>query len=97
MPKSFSDRHITQRYMRRYGETARTRAWAGRRVQIRTENGVWRENARGYTTAGSPEAWILPFEEAVKQIDHCGPEKRGSFILAPDEPDIVIARRKQAT
>ncbi|EYD71774.1 hypothetical protein Lokhon_01844 [Limimaricola hongkongensis DSM 17492] len=56
-------------------------------VHIRTENGVWRTGGRGYTWAGKPDAWVLPFEEAVKRISHCGPEKHGAFILAePDTP-----------
>lgn len=91
MPKGFSNRHITQAYMRRYGDTARVRAWSGRRVHIRTENGVWRDGGAGYTDAGARDAWILPFEEAVRQIAHCGPEKKGTFLLVDRESDVVVS------
>lgn len=83
----FSDTHITQRYMRRYGETARVRSWHGKLVHIRTENGVWRTNGHGYTFAGEPDAWVLLFEDAVKQIAHCGPEKQGAFLIPPSKAD----------
>ena len=83
---SFSDGHITQAYLRRYGmDTKRARSWAGKLVHIRTENGIWRENARGYTMIERGDAWVLPFEEAVSQISHCGPEKRGAFVLFKEE------------
>ncbi len=87
----YSDKHITQRYLRRYGmETKRAKAWRGKAVHIRTENGVWRIDGAGYTSPGTPDAWVLPFEDAVKQIDHCGPEKRGSFLLAQGQNPIHI-------
>lgn len=78
----FSDHHITQKYLRRYGDTKRARSWQGRPVHIQTENGVWRIGGHGYTLAGQPDAWILPFEEAVKKVSHCGPEKKACFLLA---------------
>ena len=79
----YSDEHITLKYLRRYGwGTKRARSWLGRRVHIQTENGVWRIDARGYTFAGSPDAWVLRFEDAVKRVSHCGPEKRARFLLA---------------
>lgn len=77
----YPDERITQKYIRRYPTSRRTRSWAGRMVHIETENGVWRTNAHGYTYAGMPDAWILSFEDARKQVDHCGPEKRAAFIL----------------
>lgn len=86
----FGPRHITQRYLRRYGETARARAWGGRKVHIQTENGVWRTGGHGYTTAGEPDAWVLPFEEAVRKIGHCGPEKQGTLLLAGDQGDVTV-------
>lgn len=76
-----SDSKITQKYLRRYGlDTKRSKSWAGRMVHIQTENGVWRTGGAGYTWEGKENAWILPFEDAVTQISHCGPEKRGAFI-----------------
>lgn len=90
MGKAFGPRHITQRYIRRYGDTARALAWRGRLVHIRTENGVWRTNGQGYTASGAHDAWVLPFQDAVAQIAHCGPEKCGSFLLADGQPDVIV-------
>lgn len=73
---------ITQKYLRRYPDSRRTRSWAGRLVYIQTENGVWRTNGAGYTEVGNPDAWVLPFEQAQAKVDHCGPEKRAAFIAA---------------
>lgn len=84
----FSDTHITQRYIRRYGRTKRVRAWEGAHVHIRTENGVWKKGGHGYTLPGGPDAWVLPFEDAVRQISHCGPEKQGSFLLVKGQEPI---------
>ena len=73
---------ITQKYLRRWPDSRRARSWAGRMVHIQTENGVWRDGAAGYTWAGMPNAWVLPFEEAQRQVNHCGPEKQATFIDA---------------
>jgi hypothetical protein len=77
---------ITQKYIRRYPASKRTRSWAGKMVHIETEHGVWRINGQGYTWANHPNAWILPFEEAQKHVAHCGPEKRAAFIAVSDKP-----------
>lgn len=74
---------ITQKYMRRYPNSKQTRSWAGRMVHIETENGVWRHGGCGYTWAGRSDAGIWPFEEAVKMVSHCWPEKRAAFIATP--------------
>lgn len=71
---------ITQKYLRRYPNSKRTRSWAGCMVHISTDRGVWRTNAEGYTYRGRADAWVLPFEEAQKKVAHCGPEKEASFI-----------------
>ncbi|NYD84404.1 hypothetical protein [Brucella intermedia] len=82
---------ITQKYLRRWPDSKLAKSWAGRMVHIQTENGVWRTNGYGYTYAGKPDAWILPFEEAQKCVAHCGPEKQATFIaatpVAPVSPD----------
>lgn len=82
MSRLFGDDFITQKYLRQYPGSKRERSWAGVMVHIETENGVWRIGGHGYTWAGELNAWIIPFEEAVKQIDHCGPEKAGKFLRA---------------
>ena len=74
--------YITQKYLRRWPNSKRARSWAGRMVHIQTENGVWREGGAGYTLAGKPDAWILPFEDAQTKVNHCGPEKHATFIAA---------------
>jgi hypothetical protein len=85
----FGPRYISQKYLRRYGmDTGRARQWTGKMVHIRTNNGVWRVDGYGYTIDFS-EAWRLPFEQALKQISHCGPEKSGTFILAGGQPDLI--------
>lgn len=89
--KLFTSRVITQAYLQRYGrETARVHAWRKRRVQICSDHGTWRENGKGYTVANAPNAWILPFEQALEETAGLGPEKRVKFLLAPGEPDITI-------
>jgi hypothetical protein len=82
MSRLFGPDFITQKYLRQYPDSERARSWAGVMVHIQTENGVWRTGGSGYTYTGKPDAWILPFEEAIKKIDHCGPEKMGSFLRA---------------
>ena len=80
----FTETMITQKYLKRYPNSQRTKSWAGKMVHILTENGVWRTDGHGYTFAGSREAWVLPFERAVERISHCGPEKCGAFLMAPE-------------
>lgn len=86
----FGERFITQKYIRRYGRTKRVKAWESKIVHIATEHGVWRIDAHGYTSAGQPDAWILPFNEAVKKISHCGPEKCGRFLLAQGQSPVTL-------
>lgn len=77
---------ITQAYLRRWPNSKRARAWAGRMVHIQTEHGVWRDGGSGYTLVGRSDAWVLPFEEAQKHVSHCGPEKHAMFIAAEPSP-----------
>ena len=79
--KLFGEGFITQKYLRRYGMTKRAKEWFLYNVHIQTEHGVWRTGGHGYTFAGHPDAWVLPFEEAVERISHCGPEKQGCFLF----------------
>lgn len=82
MAGKVKDTCITQKYLRRWPDSKRARSWAGRMVHIQTENGVWRTGGSGYTWAGKPDAWILSFEEAQREVNHCGPEKCAAFIDA---------------
>jgi len=83
---------ITQKYIRRYPNSAKTRAWARKMVQIQTENGIWREGGSGYTWPNHLNAWLLPFEEAMKQVNHCGPEKQAAFLEAPVRPILSVVK-----
>lgn len=85
MDKLFTDNSITQKYIRRYPNSKRTKSWKGKLVHIQTENGVWRTDGMGYTYADKSDAWVLPFEEAVYRLAHCGPEKCGNFIRATNQ------------
>lgn len=76
----FGEDFITQKYLRRYPNSKRARSWEGVKVHIQTENGVWRDGGCGYTWAGKPNAWVIPFEEAIKKVEHCGPEKMAKFL-----------------
>lgn len=80
MSATATEDRITQAYIRRYPNSRRTRSWAGRLVHISTENGVWRVDGHGYTYAHHDDAWILLFEDAQKQVAHCGPEKQAAFL-----------------
>ena len=90
MSRLFGDDFITQKYLRQYPDSERTRSWAGVMVHIQTENGVWRTGGSGYTWAGKPDAWIIPFEQAARQIDHCGPEKCGKFLRVNPTPETIV-------
>lgn len=77
----FTATSISQKYVKRYPNSKRTNSWKNLLVHIETENGVWRCGGQGYTYSGKKDAWILKFEDAVKEISHCGPEKQGNFLL----------------
>lgn len=81
----FGDDFITLAYLRRYPDSARKRAWHGVLVNIETTSGVWRESGKGYTHAGSPDAWVLPFGEALWQIISLGPDKNARLLRATTE------------
>lgn len=76
---------ITQKYIRRWPDSKKTKSWHGKLVHIQTDNGVWRIDGCGYTYAGAQNAGLWLFEEAMRLIRHCGPEKRGAFIMASDD------------
>lgn len=82
MSKLFGTDFITLAYLRRYPESARKRAWHGVLVHIETTSGVWCMSGKGYTHAGSPDAWVLPFGEALWQIISLGPEKNARLLRA---------------
>lgn len=80
-----TDTMITQRYLKRWPNSKRAKTWFNVKVHIQTENGVWRKGGCGYTYAYTLDAWILPFEEAMREVAHCGPEKCAAFIRVTKE------------
>jgi hypothetical protein len=85
----FGIRRITKRYTDRYPDSRRMKAWAGKLVHISTDRGLWRPDAKGYTDK-SEEAWVLPIEDAIKETQHLGPERRTTFIRADDYAGVSI-------
>ena len=85
MSHLFGDHFITLKYLRRWPDSKRAVSWKGTPVHIRTENGIWRPDAHGYTNH-TCTAWVLPFEDAIRQVAHTGPEKRAAFLRARATP-----------
>jgi hypothetical protein len=79
------EQRITQKYLRRYPDSKRTRKWFGKLVHIETDRGIWRPGGCGYTSV-TAEAWFLLFEDAVRMVKHCGQEKKAAFIRANVTP-----------
>lgn len=74
------DYSITQKYIRRYPKSKRTKSWIDKMVHIRTDHGIWRVQGEGYTILGRGDEWVLPFEKALEQVNDLGPEKKAMFI-----------------
>ena len=70
-------------------------AWAGQIVNIKTDRGVWRTDGAGYTLHGQPDAWALPFEEALRIIRPLGPEKKAR-LLRPAREAVMSDRELDA-
>lgn len=79
-PDYFGYRYIRPAYFKRFGfETKRAREWTEFVVHIRTNSGLWREDAAGYTNY-EEEAGIYEFWDAWEHIKDLGPEKMASLV-----------------
>lgn len=82
---------MSKRYIDRYGfKTKWAKQFQGKSVLIRTNNGLWRDNAQGYTNTPA-DAGKYELETAWDCIKDLGPEKYASIIL----PQPVNPRKKQ--
>lgn len=73
---------ITLEYYKRYPESAQSRKWRKKRVNIFQEGqGFWRPQGQGWTTYAQ-EAWCIPFETAIAHTRHISPkDKKIEFRL----------------
>jgi hypothetical protein len=81
---------MSKTYADRYPDAGRTNAWHGEMVHIETNMGLWNPGGCGYTGV-STDAWLVPFEFAVDQVRHLGPEKQPHFVLPDGHPGIHTA------
>ena len=72
---------ITEKYLRRYPRSKKTRAWEGAMVHLRTQNGIWRPDGHGYTLHFS-EAWVLPLADARKIVSGIYEDHGGTYYHA---------------
>ena len=69
---------ITEKYLRRYPRSKKTRAWEGAMVHLRTQNGIWRLDGHGYTLHFS-EALVLPLADARKIVSGIYEDHGGTY------------------
>ena len=72
---------ITEKYLRRYPRSKKTRSWAGAMVHMRTMNGIWKPDGHGYTI-NFAEAWVLPLEQARKTVSGIYEDHGGTYYRA---------------
>jgi hypothetical protein len=72
---------ITEKYLRRYPSSKKTRSWAGAMVHLRTMNGIWRPDGHGYTIHFA-EAWVLPIERARRIVSGIYKDHGGTYCRA---------------
>ena len=71
-----SQQHL-KRNLHKLKKFTNVRIWSGQ------WEGWWRYEGRGYTDS-IVVAWVLPIEDAWKQVEHCGPEKKVYLCEAVD-------------
>lgn len=71
---------------RRGGERTKAKM-AGKQVMIWSgeHHAFWRDGGCGYVE-GKDGAWVLPFEDAFRTTNHCGPEKRIVYVEVQHAP-----------
>ena len=72
---------ITEKYLRRYPQSKKTKAWEGAMVYLRTQNGIWRPDGHGYTVNFS-EAWAMPLSDARKIVSGIYEDHGGTYFRA---------------
>ena len=72
---------ITEKYLRRYPSSKKSKSWEGSMVHLRTKNGIWRPNGKGYTTHFS-NAWTLPIGEARRIVEGIFEDHGGTYYKA---------------
>lgn len=72
---------VRMEYFRRYPDSKRSKEFAKHLVSIRSSDGIWRENAAGFTNKKS-EAGLFTLREAAIHTFHCGPEKHVVYLIA---------------
>ena len=72
---------ITEKYLRRYPQSKKTKAWEGAMVYLRTQNGIWRPDGHGYTLNFS-EAWAMPLSDARKIVSGIYEDHGGTYFRA---------------
>lgn len=71
---------ISAKYLHQYGMTLRVvRTFGGRMVYVRTDKGLWRPDAKGYTS-NPADAGLYRFEPTWESLKDLGPEKHLCFI-----------------
>jgi len=83
---SFGENFLMLTYLKRYPNSKRTKSWAGRNVYIYTSRGIWRVGGAGYTFITESDAWVLSFEDALKEIAALGVEKAARLVWAKNKP-----------
>lgn len=84
---------MTKRYIDRYGlKTKWAKQFHGKKVLVRTNGGLWREGAQGYTSSPA-DAGRFSLETAWDCIKDLGPEKYASIVL----PEKVTPKKRTTT
>lgn len=81
---------ISLRYLKRVGlvNFKKREWWLKQKVFVWSQehNAFWRPDASGYTMAEA-EAGVYDFADAYERTEHCGPEKKISYIAARTQPE----------
>jgi len=89
---------VSLKYINRFGPNTRMlrEKFQGRQCMIHTDKGLWRPQAAGYCEHPA-DAGQWTFEEAWRNIAHCGPEKHAKIYLVDSVPmkEIPIAAAKR--
>jgi len=85
---------ITEKYLRRYPDSKKTRSWSGAMVHLRTMNGIWRPDGHGYTV-NFADAWVLPLDQARKIVSGIYEDHGGTYYRAVEAIRALIAKGQE--